>query len=173
MRVPGFRTKGLIVVTTLLDAGGYAARDLADLYRARWHAELDLRSLKQALQMDVLRCRTPAMVRKEIWAHLLAYNLVRRVMADAAERHGVLPRDLSFTGALEALLAFAPYLATRAPAQAEACYARLLDALARHRVGGRPGRYEPRVKKRRPKNYPLMQRPRAAARKRCPKGHNG
>jgi hypothetical protein len=173
VRVPGFRTKSLVVVTTLLDAGEYTARDLADLYRARWHAELDLRSLKQTLQMDVLRCRTPAMVRKEIWAHLLAYNLIRRVMADAAERHGILPRDLSFKGALEALLAFAPYLAIQASAPAEACYAHLLDALARHRVGDRPERYEPRVKKRRPKNYPYMQRPRAAARKRCLKGRSG
>jgi hypothetical protein len=171
--IPGFRTKSIVVVTTLLDAHEYPACDLADLYRARWHAELDLRSLKQTLQMDVLRCETPAMVRKEIWVHFLAYNLIRKVMADAAEKHGILPRELSFKSALESLLAFAPYLAMMLPSKAETYYAHVLDALARHRVGDRPDRCEPRVKKRRPKNYPYMQRPRAAARKRCLSGRSG
>lgn len=171
--IPGFRSKSLVVVTTLLDAEQYAARDLAELYRARWQAELDLRSLKQTLQMDVLRCQTPAMVRKEIWVHFLAYNLIRKVMADAAEKHGILPRDLSFKSALEALLAFAPYLANMSPVQAETYYVHLLDALARHRVGDRPDRCEPRVKKRRPKAYPYMQEPRAAARKRYSKRRKG
>lgn len=167
--IPGFRSRTIIVVTTLRDAATYSANDLAELYRARWHAELDLRSLKQTLQMDILRCTTPAMVRKEIWVHLLAYNLIRRVMADAAQKHGLLPRDLSFKTALESLLAFAPYLATMSSAQAAAYYEQLLDALARHRVGDRPDRYEPRLKKRRPKAYGKLQEPRAAARKRCPK----
>src|SRR5262249_38367509 len=92
---PGFRTRALVVATTLLDAEEYAADDLAQLYRARWSAELDLRSLKQTLQMDVLRCKTPELVRKEVWAHVLAYNLIRAVMAQAATRHGVEPRSIS------------------------------------------------------------------------------
>lgn len=169
--IPGFRSKTIIVVTTLRDADRYPASDLAQLYRARWHAELDLRSLKQTLQMNVLRCETPAMVRKEIWVHLLAYNLIRAVMADAAHKHGILPRDLSFKTALESLLAFAPYLALMSPSQADAIYAQLLDAIARHRVGDRPDRYEPRLKKRRPNAYGKLQEPRAAARKRCRKRH--
>ena len=111
VKTPGFRVHNLVVVTTLLDAERYSARDMAELYRARWHAELDLRSLKQTLHMDVLRCRTPEMVRKEIWVHFLGYNLIRRVMADAAEKHGILPRDISFATALEAMLAFAETLA--------------------------------------------------------------
>jgi hypothetical protein len=163
VREPGFRTKRLVVVTTLLDAEEFSAEEIADLYRARWHAELDLRSLKQALQLDVLRCQSPEMVRKEVWAHLLAYNLIRRVMADAAEKHGVLPRELSFKGALETLLAFLPYL--EGPHAAE-CYEQMLDALVHHRVGDRPGRWEPRVRKRRSKNYPYMKRPRAVDRRR-------
>jgi len=81
---PGFRTTSLVVATTLLDAEAFTAADLADLYRARWNAELDLRSLKRTMQMDVLRCKTPELVRKEVWAHVLAYNLVRAVMAQAA-----------------------------------------------------------------------------------------
>ncbi len=170
VNIPGFRSDSIVVVTTLLDADTYTLADLADLYRARWQAELHLRSLKQTLQLDVLRCHSPEMVRKEIWTHLLAYNLIRGVMADAAQRHGILPRDLSFQTALELLLAFAPYLATMTGSTATACYNALLDALAPHRVGNRPDRYEPRVKKRRPKRYPLLKEPRAAARRRCLSG---
>ena len=83
---PGFRTRVLVVATTLLDVEAFTKDDLAQLYRARWNAELDLRSLKQMLQMDVLRCRTPELVRKELWTHILAYNLIRAVMAQAAAR---------------------------------------------------------------------------------------
>lgn len=162
----GFRTQEIILVTTLLDADAVSVKDLADLYRARWQAELDLRSLKRTLQLDVLRCKSPALVRKEIWAHLLAYNLIRGVMADAAEKHGVLPAQLSFAAAWQTLAAFAPYLALPA-ITLEEVYDHLLDALARHRVGDRPDRYEPRVKKRRPKAYPFMQVPRSLGRKHC------
>jgi hypothetical protein len=173
VRIPGFRSQTLIVVTTLLDAETYSASEMAQLYRARWQAELDLRSLKAVLQMDVLRCESPEMVRKEIWVHLLAYNLIRKVMADAAEKHGILPREISFKTALEALLAFTPYMAQMAPTQAEIYYAHLLDALARHRVGDRPDRSEPRLKKRRPKAYGYLKEPRPAARKRCRKRRKG
>ena len=91
---PGFRVRVLVIATTLLDVKEFARDDLARLYRARWHGELDLRSLKQALQMDVLRCKTPELVRKELWAHVLAYNLIRAVMAQAAVRHAVEPRTI-------------------------------------------------------------------------------
>src|SRR5260370_37981546 len=104
---PGFRTKVLVVATTLLDPGEMPRSDVALLYRLRWYAELDLRALKQTLQMDVLRGRTPEMVRKEIWAHLLAYNLVRGQMAEAARAAGVYPVQLSFKGAGQAVKAFA------------------------------------------------------------------
>ena len=108
---PGFRAKHIIVVTTLLDAEKYPKEDLAQLYRARWNAELDLRSLKVDLQMDILRCKTPELVRKEIWTHVLAYNLIRTVMAQAAISHQIEPRTISFKGAKQTLEAFQSVLA--------------------------------------------------------------
>ena len=95
---PGFRTRSFVVVTTLLDPEAFPRRELAAVYRARWHCELDIRSLKQTLKMDVLRCKTPAMVRKEFWAHLLAANLIRGVMAEAARRHGLPPAGVELPG---------------------------------------------------------------------------
>src|SRR5207248_8084150 len=89
----------------------FTKNDLATLYRARWHGELDLRSLKQTLQMDVLRCKTPELVRKELWTHILAYNLIRTVMAQAASKHGIEPRSISFKGAVQTLEAFQPMIA--------------------------------------------------------------
>ena len=80
----GFRTEILVIAITLLDAEEFTKDDLAQIYRARWNAELDLRSLKRTLQMDILRCKTPELVRKEIWTHVLAYNLIRTIMAQAA-----------------------------------------------------------------------------------------
>jgi Transposase DDE domain len=165
----GFRTRVLIVMTTLLDAGAFSHDELATLYRARWHAELDIRSLKQTLKMDVLRCKTPAMVRKEIWAHLLVANLIRGVMAKAAREHGVLPRELSFQGARQTMEAFRSELSHAQPAAAEVLREVALKAIASHRVGDRPDRVEPRVRKRRPKNYPLMHKPRPKPRKRLAK----
>ena len=95
---PGFRTRSFVVVTTLLDPAAFPAGELASLYRRRWHGELDIRSLKVAMRMDVLRCKTPAMVRKEFWAHLLAYDLIRGAMAEAARRHGVLAARVELPG---------------------------------------------------------------------------
>ena len=160
----GFRTRALVVVTTLLDAEAVAAGDLARLYRERWNAELDLRSLKRTLQMDVLRCKTPDLVRKEIWAHVLAYNLVRTVMARAAARHDIEPRSISFKGAVQTLLAFQPVLAGlwgRGSGRCQQVDERVLDAIAAHRVGDRPDRFEPRLRKRRPKHYAFLRKPRA------------
>jgi Transposase DDE domain len=159
----GFRTRHLVVVTTLLDPAVTAA-DLAALYRARWHAELDLRSLKVTLGMDVLRCKTPAMVRKEVWAHLVAYNLIRAVMARAALEFGGPPRDISFKGALQAVRAFAERLLGADGATADELYEWLLIVIGSHQVGDRPNRVEPRKRKRRPKQYPLLTQPRAEAR---------
>jgi hypothetical protein len=166
---PGFRTRQLVVVTTLLDPEAFPTRELAALYRARWHAELDLRSIKQGLQMDVLRCKTPAMVRKELWAHLLVYNLVRATMAQAALQHHVLPRTLSFEGARQTLEAFRGILLQATAEELPQVIEQLLTAIASHRVGNRPDRYEPRVRKRRPKEFPVMKVPRRQARERLAK----
>jgi hypothetical protein len=160
---PGFRSRTIIVVTTLLDAEEVTAIDLAELYRARWNAELDLRSLKQTMQMDILRCKTPESVRKEIWAHILAYNLIRTVIAQAASKHRVEPRSISFKGAIQTLEAFQPLIAfqgDRDTAFRRALYQQLLDAIATHRVADRPDRFEPRQRKRRQKKYDRMMKPR-------------
>src|SRR5215813_6919892 len=143
VRQPGFRTRSLVVVTTLLDPRPTTKEDLATLYRARWHNELDLRSLKSAMQMRELRCKTPELVRKEVWTHILAYNLLRTVMAQAAARHGVAPRTVSFTGAMQTLEAFQPLLELGSVldrADRLRLHHNLLDAIATHRVGDRPDR---------------------------------
>lgn len=165
VRQPGFRTKVVVVVTTLLDAAAYRAADLADLYRLRWHAELDLRSLKETLGMGVLRGKSPAMVRKEVWAHLLTYNLIRAVLAQAALEYGADPRELSFKGAVQALAAFAERLLEADGETAAELYEWLLLTIGAHQVGDRPDRVEPRARKRRPKEYPLLTKPREEARK--------
>ncbi len=106
----GFRSKSLVVVTTLLSPAGYAAHEIADLYRRRWQAELHLWSIKIALQMDHVRCKTPHRVRNELWMHLLAYNLVRRAMALAAVQSGATPWQVRFKGALQTVNQFLPQL---------------------------------------------------------------
>ena len=170
---PGFRTRWIVVVTTLLDPQQATKEDLAALYRARWNAELDLRSIKSAMQMRELRCKTPELVRKEVWAHILAYNLIRTVMAQAAARHDILPRSISFTGAMQTLEAFQPILefgTARDAAGRLRLYQDLLDATASHRVGDRPDRYEPRVKKRRRNHYGWLTKPRAEMKRKMAKG---
>ncbi len=162
----GFRTKQFVVVTSLLGPVAYPAKELAGLYRARWHAELDIRTIKCVMQMDVLRCKTPEMVRKEIWAHALVYNLLRGVMAEAAHRKGVQPRGLSFQGARQVVQGFRAEMARASASEAEELRADALAAIAGERVGERPDRYEPRARKRREKMYPRLQVPRRLARKR-------
>lgn len=154
----GFRTRELVVVTTLLDPAKYPADEIAKLYRRRWQAELNLRSLKVVLQMDHLRCRTPHRVRNEFYMHLVAYNLIRQVMAAASVRAGVEPWTVSFKGALQTLGKVLPLLSTTISTESW-CDA-LLEAIAAHAVGNRPDRSEPRVKKRRPKPYRKMTKPR-------------
>jgi len=161
----GYRTRTMVVATTLLDAEQYPRDEIVYLYRLRWDAEINLRSLKTMMHMDVLRCQTPDMVRKEIWAHLLAYNLIRTVIAQAAARHGTHPRQISFTRAMRTLEAFRPAIARVPREQLAALYEHMLKAIASHEIGHRPDRLEPRQRKRRPKPYKLMTKPRNQARK--------
>jgi hypothetical protein len=170
---PGFRTQSLIVATTLLDADEFSKDDLGSLYRSRWNAELDLRSLKQTLQMDVLRCKTPELVRKELWTHILAYNLIRTIMAQAASQHGLDPRTISFKGAVQTLEAFQPVIALLGEENADfrrVVYEQLLNAIASHRVADRPDRCEPRRRKRRAKPYDRLMKPRHEAKREMLKG---
>lgn len=173
VRQVGFRVRVLVVVTTLLDAEQMPAEDVASLYRMRWYAELDLRALKQTMQMDVLRCQSPEMVRKEVWAHLLAYNLLRGLMARTAEEAGLLPLQVSFKGSLQMVQAFAAVLWTAEVQELEEILRRLRTAIGKHRVGDRPNRCEPRRRKRRPKHYPHLNESRQQARARLNKNSCG
>ncbi len=161
---PGFRSKSLVAVTSLCDAEEYAAEEIAALYRGRWLAELDIRAIKITLDMDVLRCKTPEMVRREVWTHLLAYNLIRRTILQSALASGLCPRELSFTAAMQAIAASWAIAAL----VDSGTFASLVDMhlanLAGHRVGHRPDRVEPRAVKRRPKPHRLLTKPRAEAR---------
>ena len=162
--VPGRRTESITIVTTLTDPQTYSREDLAELYGFRWNAELDIRQLKQTLHLDHVRCKTPAMVLRELWVTVLAYNLIRKLIATAAMVHRKQPRRLSFTRACQSLLASWMVLATGSCRDRRALYHLLLTHLAAHEVANRPGRIEPRVLKRRRHRYPLMQQPRAQLR---------
>jgi Transposase DDE domain len=160
---PGFRVRSLVIATTLLNDDEYSKEDLATLYRARWNNELDLRSIKITLQMDMLRCKTPELVRKEIWTHVLAYNLIRTLMAQAASAYGILPRSISFKASIQVLEAFQPliaYQADRGSLHREALYQEVLRAIVVHRVADRPDRFEPRMSKRKPKDFSRLKKPR-------------
>lgn len=166
VRQKGFRVRKLVLVTTLLDAQLYSREEIAEAFRQRWHAELDLRAIKQTMNMSVLRCKSPEMVRKEIWMHVLAYNLIRTVMAQAAEEAGLQPREVSFAGAVQTINAFVPVLALAQPGDRPRLMQMMLRTIAAHRVGDRPNRYEPRAVKRRAKPIALLTIPRKQARKR-------
>jgi Transposase DDE domain len=163
------RVRNLVVVTTLRDAKTYPAEELRSLFRQRWHAELDLRSLKAVMKMDVLRGQSPEMVRKEVAMHLLAYNLIRGLMAEAARVKELKPRQISFRGAQQTTRSF-EQSHLYDPKRIEADLPRLIDLISRRRVGNRPDRYEPRAIKRRPKPHRLLRVPRAEARRQIARG---
>jgi hypothetical protein len=151
---------GLILITSLRDARQVGKAALLELYHARWHIELDLRAIKSVMQMEVLRCKSPQMVRKEIAVHLLAYNLVRAVMAHAAFLGHALPRQLSFKATLQLIRAFEENLRHAPRARQFHRRAHLLAGIARLRLPHRPGRAEPRAVKRRPPQHARMTQPR-------------
>mgnify|MGYP001605667295 CR=1 FL=1 len=152
-----------IVVTTITDPT-IPQSELSELYWKRWNCELDLRSIKQSMHLDVLRCKTPEMVRKEIFAHLLAWNLLRGVMTESAKRNGVTPRQLSVKGTMQTVESFTP--AMMAVENSDVLYDAMLTSVATHRVGNRPGRLEPRYKKRRPAWEQYMTIPRSKSHRR-------
>lgn len=161
---PGFRVESLVVVTTLTDADEYTPDDIAELYGFRWLAELDIRAIKTTMGMDVLRCKTPPMVRKEMWTCLLAYNLIRRAMLQSAQGSGKSPRHLSFSAALQAIAASWQVIVLSGDSVAARLVDIELENFADHPVGNRPGRVEPRAVKRRPKPHDLLTKPRDQAR---------
>lgn len=166
LAVPGRRVQVLTVVTTLLDAEVYSREDIAELYGFRWNSELDIRSIKQALNLAHVRCKSPEMVRRELWTTLLGYNLIRTTAAAAAVLHDKQPRQISFSGTCQYVLASWLLLSTGRLAAGKLlsrCHT-LLAQIAECEVANRPGRIEPRELKRRRHGYKLMQEPRATLR---------
>lgn len=161
VRQKGFRTRELVLVTTLLDAVAYPAAEIAEAYLRRWRLEMCLDDLKTTLGLDALRCRTPAMVQRELLTLLIAHNLVRAVMAEAAQAHAAPLERLSFKGTLDTLRSFCGASAQATSAtRRRRIWAEMLRVIAADRVPLRPDRCEPRAVKRRPKAYPKLDRPR-------------
>jgi hypothetical protein len=158
--VPGFRSQTLVIVTTLRDPKAYRAEDIAALYRRRWAIELYFRDIKISMGADVLRCKTPERIEKELWMHVIAYNLVRALICKAAREHGVSLEKISFKGACDAVRNWVPVIAQARGEHRTSLLSAMLKAIARNLVPDRPNRTEPRAKKRRPKNYQLLTKPR-------------
>ena len=162
VKTPGFRTEEVVLITTLLDPITYPASELAALYFKRWSVELHFREIKVLLGLDVLRCLTPEMIRKEIAMHRIAYNLVRLLMQRASLTHHICLARISFKGTLDSLHHFADAIHALAghPRRQAALLEELLRTIAKDLLPVRPGRTEPRAKKRRAKNYHLLTHPR-------------
>jgi putative transposase len=161
---PGSREETITVVTTMTDPVAYPKEEIANLYGYRWNSELDIRDIKQTLRLDHARCKTPKMVHRELWVKLLAYNLIRKVIAIAAAKHDKQPRQLGFTLACQTILSSWMILSTGSCRDAQALWQDALRRIAANEVANRPGRTEPRVLKRRRHRYPLMTRPRTQLR---------
>lgn len=159
---PGFRPAEVILVTTLVDPKRYPKTKLAELYQLRWLAtEVNFKHLKTTLQMEMISAKTPEMVQKDIWVHLLTYNLLRDLMWQAAQQHQVSPLRISLQGTRQQFNHFRPHLAQASTQQHRWLYTSLLEAMVDWLVPLRPNRKEPRVTKHRPKPFPRMQQPRS------------
>ena len=158
---PGWRTQSVTVVTTLLDPQAYPQAQLANLYGLRWQAEINLDHIKTTLGMEMLQAQSPEMVRKEIYVHLMAYNLLRYLMWQAASQVGQVALRLSVQGSRQSFNQFRSLLAEAGRVRLSRYSQKLLDMIAQTTVPLRPNRYEPRKRKRRPKAFPLMNEPRA------------
>lgn len=161
----GFRTRELILVTTLLDPVRYPASELAGLYLRRWRVELFLRDIKTTLQLDVLSCKSPRLLHRELLMHLIAYNLIRGLMVESANIHSVALERISFKGSVDTLRHFSLVIArARNHRQRLRLISELLSALAGDPLPDRPQRVEPRSLKRRHKDFPSLMKPRAELR---------
>lgn len=158
------KNKSRTIVTTLLNDEAYPRTEIIALYLKRWHVETDFDVIKTTMKMDMLRCKSPEMVRKEISINLLVYNLIRAMMGKVAEHTGKTPREISFKAAQDTLVAFHQTLLGAASEWLEKKVVNMLEIISQHIVGNRPGRSEPRAVKRRPKPHKRLQHPRAKAR---------
>jgi hypothetical protein len=158
----GFRTRTVVLVTTLLDPVAYPGDALRELYGERWNVELHFHQIKTMLAMDVLRCKSPELIQREVALHRIAYNLVRCIMQRSAHLHHVPLERISFKGSLDALRHWSAVIAAAGdtPRKQDQLIDQMLSAIARDLVPERPERSEPRAKKRRPRNYQLLTKPR-------------
>lgn len=160
IQVREFKVAGNIYVTTFLSYRKYQKKELAKIYERRWEIEINLRSIKDVMNMDMLSCKTPEMVRKEIGIHFLAYNFIRIIMAEACTIHDAIPWKVSFKGSVQLLNEFMPHFLNASPGRNKTMYAEMLFLIVRNEIGNRPGRIEPRLIKQRPKPFPTLNRPR-------------
>jgi hypothetical protein len=162
VQIPGFRTSNLILVTTLLDPKAFPKEAFAELYRRRWNAELHLRDIKTTMGMNILRCKTPEMIEKELAMHVIAYNLIRALMIESAQTHHIAYERLSFKGSISTVRQWAPTLTLHSlnPSTRSTLYAHMLFYIAKDQLPYRPNRVEPRAIKRRPSGYQFLMQPR-------------
>jgi hypothetical protein len=158
--IPGFRTETVTVLTTLLDPIAFPKKAFVQLYRQRWMVELFLRHIKTTMGMDILQCKTPQMVHKELCMYVIAYNLIRALMLEASTRHNCQISRISFKGTLVTVRQWAPVMTVATPVTLERLTNLLLGYIAKDLLPRRPNRVEPRARKRRPKNFPLLNKPR-------------
>lgn len=160
MKVREFKVNGNVYVTTLLDNNKFHKKELSKIYELRWQVEINLRNIKETMDMDVLSCKTPEMVRKEIGIHFLAYNFIRIIMAEACVQYDAIPHRVSFKGTVQLLNKFIPHFINSSKVQNKMLYSELLKNVVKNKVGNRPGRVEPRAVKKRPKPFNMLNKPR-------------
>jgi len=154
-----FKIAGRIIITTLLDCKKYTKKVLATIYFSRWQVEINIKGVKDIMGMNILSCKTPEMVRKEIGIHFLAYNIIRIIMAEACSKYGSNPNSVSFKGTIQLLNACMPYF-IQGQITNDGLYDFMLRNLVKNKVGNRPGRCEPRLVKRRPKPFRTLKKSR-------------
>jgi len=143
-----------------LDSNKYNKKELAEIYKLRWHIEINIDSIKTVMNMDMLSCKTPEMVMKEIGVHFLAYNIIRILMAEACQKHSVNPRNISFKGTVQTLNSFIPFFIDSNKTRNTKLYNKMQSLIARNKIGNRPGRVEPRKIKQRRKPFKTLNGPR-------------
>jgi hypothetical protein len=162
IQVREFKVNGKIYVTTFLNSKKFNKKELSGLYQLRWLLEINLRSVKTIMKMDMLSCKTPDMVRKEIGIHFLAYNIIRIIMAEACNQYSGIPNQISFKGTVQIINQFMPYFSNDGILN-KLIFDNMLRLVVKNKIGNRPGRLEPRAVKRRRKPFPLLHVPRNIA----------
>ena len=172
IQIREFKVASNIYVTTFLNTKKYRKKELASIYERRWDVEINLRSIKAIMNMDMLSCKTPDMVKKEIGIHFLAYNFIRIIMAEACVFHDAIPWKISFKGTVQLLTEFMPHFLNSGKRKNKILYSEMLALIVKNKVGDRPGRVEPRVIKQRHKPFPTLKRQRSIEKERLVKKLN-